>query len=38
MYNLSDELLLKACKKAKELNLGQNFIALLKKEIKRRNL
>jgi developmental checkpoint coupling sporulation initiation to replication initiation len=38
MENLSDELLIEAYFKAKELNLREDFIRLVKQEIDRRSL
>lgn len=38
MKSLTDELLLETYSKAKELNLEEDFIILLKNEIERRNL
>ncbi|SFD56274.1 developmental checkpoint coupling sporulation initiation to replication initiation [Lentibacillus persicus] len=38
MERLSDELLLESYRKANKLNLNPDFINLIEKEIKRRNL
>ncbi|AIE60822.1 sporulation histidine kinase inhibitor Sda [Bacillus methanolicus] len=38
MHRLSDELLIESYYKALELNLSQDFIRLIEKEIKRRSL
>ncbi|WP_018665107.1 sporulation histidine kinase inhibitor Sda [Heyndrickxia acidiproducens] len=38
MLKLSDELLIESYYKAKELNLSNDFINLIKKEIERRSL